>query len=727
MIASKPKYPGIRITTNGNQLVALYTEARITEAGVYYPITPSTEMGEMYEFARAKGQLNVFGRSTTAIECEGEHAAQGGAIAQSVTGKRTVNFTSGQGIVYGVEQYYHAPGKLSTMVLEVAARALTKHALNVHCGHDDIYAALDVGWIMLFAKDAQQAADQAVILRKVTEKSLTPGMNIQDGFLTSHLERTFLKHESPLLREFLGAPEDIVECPTESQRELFGPTRRRIPKTIDLTNPALIGPVQNQEHYMNGVAARRDNFVEPILDFLAEAYSEWGQLTGRHYSFVSEYNTDDADTVFVSLGSAAENIEAAIDHIKETRGEDIGSVHINVIRPFPEAAVVEALAGKKNIIIIERTDEPMAGDNPLARDVRTALTKALANHAENAYAHIKSISPDEMPRIYSGIYGLGSRDFRPEDILGAYEYTQGKIKRQDGKHKSDGESYFTLGINHPYNVRSEDTPSLLPKDAIAVRLHSIGGWGMITTGKNLAEIIGELGTFVAERDNVVDDQGNPKEVVHVSANPKYGSEKKGSPTEYFMTAAPQRVRVNCDLRHVNVVLCCDPKAFTHINPIDGLVEGGAFVWESAESPEKAWQRIPKRYRQELIDKKIRIFILPGFNIAKEATNRPDLQLRMQGNSFLGAFFKVSPFLDTFKIDEDHFKNVVHDQYNKKFGKFGEQVVESNMQVMSQGGNLIQEVPYGDIDAPDLSAMRGDMLLPKNTDCGGKCGCDTPEE
>ncbi|MBT6767784.1 MAG: oxidoreductase, partial [Opitutales bacterium] len=414
-------------------------------------------------------------------------------------------------------------------------------------------------------------------------------------------------------------------------------------------------------------------------------------------------------------------------HIKETRGEDIGSVHINVIRPFPEAAVVEALAGKKNIIIIERTDEPMAGDNPLARDVRTALTKALANHAENAYAHIKSISPDEMPRIYSGIYGLGSRDFRPEDILGAYEYTQGKIKRQDGKHKSDGESYFTLGINHPYNVRSEDTPSLLPKDAIAVRLHSIGGWGMITTGKNLAEIIGELGTFVAERDNVVDDQGNPKEVVHVSANPKYGSEKKGSPTEYFMTAAPQRVRVNCDLRHVNVVLCCDPKAFTHINPIDGLVEGGAFVWESAESPEKAWQRIPKRYRQELIDKKIRIFILPGFNIAKEATNRPDLQLRMQGNSFLGAFFKVSPFLDTFKIDEDHFKNVVHDQYNKKFGKFGEQVVESNMQVMSQGGNLIQEVPYGDIDAPDLSAMRGDMLLPKNTDCGGKCGCDTPEE
>lgn len=727
MIATPPKYPGTRITTNGNQLVALYTEARITDAGIYYPITPSTEMGEMYEYARAKGQLNIFGESTIAIECEGEHSAQGGAIATSITGKRTVNFTSGQGIVYGIEQYYHAPGKMCTMVLEVAARALTKHALNVHCGHDDIYAALDTGWLMLFAKDAQQAADQAVILRKVTETALTPGMNIQDGFLTSHLERTFLKHESELLREYLGAPSDIIECPTESQKELFGPTRRRIPKVIDLTDPALIGPVQNQEHYMNGVAARRNNFVEPLFQFLRDAYAEWGALTGRHYGFITEYNTENADTVFITLGSAAENIEAAIDHLKETRNEEVGGIHINLIRPFPEAEVIEALAGKKNIIVLERTDEPMAGDNPLARDVRTALTKALSNHATNAHAGLPSISPDEMPRIFSGIYGLGSRDFRPEDILGAYEYVQGKAKRQDGKSAADGESFFTLGINHPYNVKSNETPSLLPQDAIAVRLHSIGGWGMITTGKNLAEIIGDFGTYVAERDNERDTDGKLKEVIHVSANPKYGSEKKGSPTSYFMTAAPERIRVNCDLRHVNVVLCCDPKAFTHINPIEGLVEGGAFVWESDESPDQVWQRIPQMYRQEIIDKKIKVYVLPGFNIAKNATPRPELQLRMQGNSFLGAFFKVSPFLDNFKITEDHFRNVVRDQYSKKFGKFGDSVVDSNMEVMIQGGIQVTEVPHGPVDAADRSSMRGTTLMPINSDCGGSCGCAPHED
>jgi pyruvate-ferredoxin/flavodoxin oxidoreductase len=293
-----------------------------------------------------------------------------------------VNFTSGQGILYGVEQYYHAPGKCSTMVLEVVARALTKHALNVHCGHDDVYGALDTGWIILFGKDAQQTADQALILRRVTELSLTPGMNCQDGFLTSHLERTFYKHESELIRLFLGAPDDIIACPTESQRILFGPERRRVPRMIDLTNPVLLGPVQNQENYMQGIAARRNNFSEPIAQFLEEAYADFGKLTGRYYGMLSAYKAADADTVFVSLGSAAENIEAAVDYLRQRRSAKVGSIHLNVIRPFPEAAVINALAGKKNVIVLERTDEAMAPGRgfalyrrPLPRSIRNGTSR----------------------------------------------------------------------------------------------------------------------------------------------------------------------------------------------------------------------------------------------------------------------------------------------------------------------------------------------------------------
>ncbi len=724
-MSARPKYPGERITANGNQLVSYHTEARIADAGIFYPITPSTEGGELYQQSFAEGRLNVFGRNTLAVEAEGEHAAQGGAIAYSVCGRRVVNFTSGQGIVYGIEQYYHAPGKASTMVVEVVARALTKHALNVHCGHDDVYGALDVGWTILFAKDAQQAADQALILRKVNELSLTPGMNVQDGFLTSHLERTFYRHESDLLREFLGAPEDIIESPTESQRSLFGPTRRRVPKMIDLTNPVLLGPVQNQEHYMQGVVARRNNFVEPILSFLEDAYEEFGRLTGRYYGLVTQYKTDDADTVFVSLGSAAENCEAAVDYLRQTRGAKVGSVHLNVFRPFPERAVVEALVGKRNAIIIERTDEPMAGDNPMGRDTRTALNKALKLDGHPVVNGFPELTPDRMPRLFNGIYGLGSRDFRPEQIIGAYEYATGQRARTDGKTAADGESFMVLGVPHPYEVKADETPSLLPDGAIAVRFHSIGGWGAITTGKNLGAIIGDFNDFLSERSAEVDEYGRPKEVIHVSANPKYGSEKKGAPTSYFLVVAPERIRVNCDLRHVDVVLCCDPKAFTHCNPLEGMSEGGAFIWESEEEPHDAWERLPLWARTQIIQSKIRMFTLPGFEIARNATNRADLQLRMQGNAFLGAFFSVSPLLQDFEISSEQFQDVVHAQYKKKFGRLGDAVVQSNMQVMTQGFSRVREIPVGELDAADRSSLRGLPILPVLAQSnGGGEGCAT---
>ncbi|HEY3862684.1 MAG TPA: 2-oxoacid:acceptor oxidoreductase family protein [Verrucomicrobiae bacterium] len=727
-----PKYPGVRVTCNGNALVTQHVEIRITEGGVFYPITPSTEGGEIYQGSYAQGELNVWGQQKIAVETEGEHAAQGGATAFAVTGRRTVNFTSGQGIVYAMEQYYHAPGKFSTMVLEVGARALTKHALNVHCGHDDFYAALDTGWTMLVSKDAQQCADQAIILRKVNELSLNPGMNIQDGMLTTHSERTYLAPEAGLLREFLGGVDDMIDCPTPAQRELFGAKRRRVPEMMDLKNPILLGPVHNQEHHMNGVVARRNNFNEPILQFLKDAYKEFGRLTGRHYGLITEYKTADAETVFVSLGCAADNIEAGCDYLREQRNVPVGSIHINVLRPFPEAAVIEALRGKKNVIILERTDEGLAGDNPLARDIRVALGKANEAAKFPPHAGLPSLSPAETPRVFRASYGIGSRDFRPEHTLGACEYALGQTRRKDGRGAADGETYFTLGIDHPYAVISKDFPSLLPEGAIAVRFHSIGGWGMITTGKNLGEIVGEFGDLIKNRDNEMDEDGRLKEKLYVMANPKYGSEKKGAPTNYYLTVAPAPIKVNCELNHVDVVLCCDPKAFTHTNPLEGIKKGGCLVWESSDTPETAWRRIPPQYRNFVRDNNIRIYILPGFDIARKATSRPDLQLRMQGNSFLGAFFRVSPFLKQHNIGEEEFHATVKKQYQKKFGRFGDDVVASNMTVMTGGFSRVQEIQYGQYDDPDRSSMRNPPLNPLNgpsliptAGCGSACGSGLP--
>ena len=209
---------------------------------------------------------------------------------------------------------------------------------------------------------------------------------------------------------------------------------------------------------MQGVVARRNNFAEPILEFLEAAWKDFGDLTGRYYGLVSKYKTDDAETVFVSLGSAAENIEAAVDYLRETRGSSVGSIHVNVIRPFPEAAIVEALRGKKNVIILERTDEASA---PTIRWAAISAPRS-PRPCKAPPASPRSRTRWKVPRIIGGTYGLGSRDFRPEHVIGAFEFATAGRARTDGHTTTDGTSFIVLGIPHPYSVVAEDRPSLLP-------------------------------------------------------------------------------------------------------------------------------------------------------------------------------------------------------------------------------------------------------------------------
>jgi len=241
-------------------------------------------------------------------------------------------------------------------------------------------------------------------------------------------------------------PDDIIDCPTESQRILFGPTRRRVPRMIDLTNPVLLGPVQNQEHYMQGVVARRKQLHR------ANSFNSCRKRTriseNRRAVIMASLPSSrqkNADTVFVSLGSAAENIEAAVDYLRDRRNAKVGSIHLKRDPPpFPKLPSSRRWPANANVIILERTDEPMAGDNPMGRDIRTALTKALVAQGRPSDLALPSITPEQMPRLFSGIYGLGSRDFRPEHVIGAYEYATGTRARKDGKSAEDGVSFFCL-------------------------------------------------------------------------------------------------------------------------------------------------------------------------------------------------------------------------------------------------------------------------------------------
>src|SRR5688572_14970381 len=304
--APGPRFPGIPVAMDGSQAV-VEMETAAGEAAGAYPITPSTQMGEGWALAVAAGTPNVHGRRLLFFEPEGEHAAAAVTAGMSMTGLRATNFSSGQGIAYMHESLYAAVGKRLTYVLNVAARAITKHALNVHAGHDDYHAVDDTGFFQIFAKDVQECADLNLIAHRIAELSLNPGICAQDGFLTSHVIESVKLPERDLVREFLGDPADMIESPTPAQKMVFGAKRRRIPEMFDVDYPAMIGVVQNQDSYAQGVAAQRPFYFDHVADLTDRAFAEFAALTGRQYARASGYRVDDAEWLILGQGSVVAN------------------------------------------------------------------------------------------------------------------------------------------------------------------------------------------------------------------------------------------------------------------------------------------------------------------------------------------------------------------------------------------------------------------------------------
>ena len=245
-----------------------------------YPITPSTEISEIYEAFRANGGCNVWDKHPFFFEPEGEHSAQSGALGAALTGGKYVsNASSSQGILYGMESHYVTVGKkVGGFVLHVAARVVSKHSLNVMAGHDDVYALLPSGYTILFGSNAQEAADLAAISYKLSSLSLIPVANAMDGFATSHMMQEARMPEPALLREFLGDPAGRIKCPTVAQEMLFGAKGRVFQLRQYLTRRATDfadGAVAKLRAFLDAhaEAIEQDNdgaMVEATLEFVPE-------------------------------------------------------------------------------------------------------------------------------------------------------------------------------------------------------------------------------------------------------------------------------------------------------------------------------------------------------------------------------------------------------------------------------------------------------------------------
>ncbi|MFL5644183.1 MAG: 2-oxoacid:acceptor oxidoreductase family protein [Chloroflexota bacterium] len=530
---------------------------------------------------------------------------------------------AGQGLVLMKEVLYVISGKRLPVVFHVGARALTSQALNIHAGHDDVMSVADTGWGILFARNAQEAADLTAIARRVAEESETPFFVVQDGFLTTHTLENVRLPEDELLRGFVGDP------------------RQRIRSMFEPAEGLMTGVVQNQDSYMKGRIGQRA-YYERLRPALDEAFAEWAALTGRVYLPVRQHRCSDADEILVSMGTIDDTAEAVVDVLRHV-DRPVGCAAVTVFRPFPAGDLRRILGHARTVAVVERTDEPAAADNPLTRETKAALYAAAAEGVM-------------VPRILSVSAGLGSRDVAAGDLAAILDWA--------AVHGERDRDYAVVGIRHPLALTTRPI-DVRPPGAYSLRGHSIGGFGSVTTNKLIATIVGE-----------VFDK-------FVQAYPRYGSEKKGLPTTYYLTIADGPIHTHAELDRVDLVPLHDVAAFGLGNPLAGLVDGGTlFLQSELTDPGAIWATIPTTARAELIRRRIRVTALDTAGLARARSPRADLALRMQGIALVGVFLRVAPFAAEAGLGREALLAAVGERLGRFFGKRGRAVIDANLELVA---------------------------------------------
>ena len=618
-----PRFPGTPAICDGSEAIAS-VETRTSEAACSYPITPSTTMPAVYQAAVADGRTNLWGTRLAFLEPESEHSSASAAEGFALAGGRVVNFTAGQGLILMKEVLYVIAGKRLPVVFHIGARALTSQSLNIHAGHDDVMGVADCGWGILFARNVQEAADFTAIARRVAEETSTPFFVVQDGFLTTHTLENASLPEDELLREFVGDP------------------RARLTNLFEPATAIMSGVVANQDAYMPGRIGQRA-FYARLVPALEGAFAEWASLTGRRYGLIAPYRTQEAETLLVAMGTIADSARAVVDHLREA-GRAVGTIGVTAFRPFPAEALAQAVADARAVAVVERTDDPAAADNPLTRELKAALADRAARGGS-------------VPVVVSASAGLGSRDVSAGDLVAVFDW----LDRPD---LAEGPRWACLGVRHP-SALAAAAVSLRPRGAYSLRGHSIGGLGSVTTNKLLATIMGELfGKYV-------------------QAYPRYGSEKKGLPTTYFLTLADEPIRLHAELTTVDFVPLHDVSGF-HQGALAGVVEGGTvFVQSALTDPAAIWASVPEQAREEMARRGIRLIALDTAEMARRRAPRPELVLRMQGVALVGVFLRVSPFAAAADHGRDRLLDEVRKRLSRFYGKRGSAVIQANLDLIAE--------------------------------------------
>ncbi len=637
MTAPSSPYPGISAVVDGSEAV-LWVDTHVTDGACAYPITPSSRMSDGYQRAVANGGVNLWGEHLWFIEAESEHSAASVCEGYALAGGRVSSFTAGQGLVLMKEVLYVISGKRLPVVFHIGARAISSQALNVHAGHDDVMGVTDTGWGMLFARNAQQAHDFALIARRTAEQTRTPFLNIQDGFLTTHtVERTLLA-EPELMKDYVGNPRGASDV-------LFDPGR-----------PLMTGTLQNQEYYMEGRLAQRSERGHLAIA-LREAFTVLAGLTGRTYGLIDAYRMDDADYALIAMGSVVGTALAAADTLRTSSALRVGVLAVNVFRPFPGHEIVDAIRNCRAVAVLERTDNPLAQNNPLTSEIKAELATAAS---EGLLLR--------TPMVYSGVYGLGGRDTTVSDLTAVARHMD-----------AGGKRFFSLNANHESTLsRGKNSGSCA---GFTVRGHSIGGYGSISASRILAALFGEALGF------------------QVKAAPHHGSEKKGLPTGYHLIISTTPIDTQEEPAHADCVVIHDQSAFALGDPLAGVREGGTVLLQVGPETEAL-----HGLQDEAARRGLKVYALDALGLATDLSVRPDLAVRMQGVVMIGAFLRVARGMYSALPEQETLLKVTDRYLRRQFKRASESTLAANLKAVRCGYDMVRPL-FGEISVCHAQASQ----------------------
>jgi pyruvate-ferredoxin/flavodoxin oxidoreductase len=547
------------VTIDGNEATTSIAH-RVNEICAIYPITPSSNMGELADEWSGKGMKNIWGTVPLVIEMQSEGGAAGTVHGALQSGALTTTFTSSQGLLLMIPNMYKIAGELTSTVFHIAARAIAAQGLSIYGDHQDVMAARQTGWAMISSGSVQEAHDMALIAQASTLKSRIPFLHFFDGFRTSHEVTKIEQLTDDDLRTMID--DDLV--------------RAHRARALSPEHPVLRGTAQNPDVYFQ---AREtvNPFYTVVPAIVQEQMDKFAKLAGRQYHLFDYVGAPDADRVVILMGSGGETAEATVKHLA-AKGEKVGAIRVRMYRPFSNEHLIKALpASVKSIAVLDRTKEPGAAGDPLYLDVVNALF-------ECGRTNIKA---------FGGRYGLSSKEFTPAMVKAVLD----ELKKPEPK------NHFTVGINDDVSHTSLDVDSSFSiefPETVRCVFIGLGADGTVGANKNSIKIIGE------ETEN------------YAQGFFYYDSKKSGTLTASHLRFGPKPLQAAYLIASntANFVACHQFSFLERYDVLKYAQPGGTFLLNSIFGPDEVWDNLPIEVQQAILDKKLKFYNINAYEVAE---------------------------------------------------------------------------------------------------------------